>query len=249
MTKKKLAVFIGIFVILSWLILYGSYFKTPPPFPANDEVIKAMNKAFPKASANVVQDTIAVGDHHMLVPFISHSNDYGMSYWTLEKNKWQIASIQTKGEPWLWEIVRNDPSTHYLVWNIDPEDQLASIHFYYLKKRNYLVIKGTEHYYYPQVQMEEYVSLEEKSYGVMQLPSDWIATINALNAIETVSQTDWFTNQFNVHQQFTFGWIPRDQMGNTVFPKASVNSDSFSTGKIHLGFVRMLNEEELEQTE
>lgn len=249
MTKKKLAILIGFgaFAIISLVIIYRSYWMPPPPFPTNDEMIEEINKTFPKASVSLIQAAMAAGDRHMLVPFISRTNDYGLSYWGLNQGKWKVMSIHTKGSPWVWKIKQHDPSTYYLVWNIAPEDQVDSISFYLLRNRGYQISGGTDHYYNPRVQMEENVSLHDKSYGAMQLPNDWVEAINAFTIEGTARQTDWFGNLIQSNQYIDFRWMPRDQLGNEVFTEASVNGSSFSNGKIHLNFVMYVNEKELEQ--
>ena len=44
----------------------------------------------------------------------------------------------------VWKIDRNDPSSFQFVWNIHPEDQLSSIHFYLIRDRGYHITEGIE---------------------------------------------------------------------------------------------------------
>ena len=113
----------------------------------------------------------------------------------MEKDKWRVASIDTNGRPMVWKIDRNDPSSYQFVWNIHPEDQLSSIHFYLIRDRGYHITEGIEHYY-PRVQMETKISLQEKSYGLIPLPDDWVTVMDALIKVESAKQHDLFFNDF-----------------------------------------------------
>lgn len=236
MTQKKIW-FVVLFIFLLSIIGFWFYFSMPTPFPTNQQLIEEMNRIFPKATASIIQDTIPIDERHVLVPFISKKDDYGLSYWVWKNHKWQVASIDTKGEPMLWKLNRNDPSSFYFVWNIDPKDQLSSIHFYLIRNRGYRIAEGIERYY-PRVQMEKRVPIQEKSYGSMQLSDEWITFMNAY--IKVVS-----AKQFPEQNMF-FGWIPYDQTNKETFPGSSVNGTSYVNGKVDLEHVMIVGKRDIE---
>ncbi|MGG1662486.1 hypothetical protein [Brevibacillus sp. NRS-1366] len=244
MTKKKLWS-LGIFIILLSIIVYWFYFSMPTSFPTNEQLVEEMNSIFPEATASIIQDTIPVDERHVLVPFISKKDDYGLSYWVWKNHKWKVASIDTKGEPMLWKFNINDPSSLYLVWNIHPKDQLSSIHFYLIRDRGYRITEGIEHYD-PRVQMEKRVFAQEKSYGLMQLSDDWVTFMNAYIKVESAKQPNLFINNFSPKQDMFFGWIPYDQTNKETFPESSVNGTRYSDGEVNLEYVMILDKGDIE---
>jgi hypothetical protein len=245
MTKKKLWTFIGlgVAVVLSSAIIYWFYFSKPTTFPTNEQLVEEINNFFPEAAASVIQDTIPVDERHVLVPFISNKDDYSLSYWVWQKHKWRVASIDTKGRPMVWKIDRNDPSSFQFVWNIHPDDQLSSIHFYLKRDRGYHIIEGIEHYS-PGVQMEKKVSLKEKSYGLMQLPDEWVTFMNTFIKVESAKQPNIFFKDFFPEQYMFFGWLPYDQTNKETFPERSVNG--YSNGTVDLEHVMILDKGDIE---
>ena len=186
-----------------------------------------------------------VDEHHVLVPFISNKDDYSLSYWVWQKHKWRVASIDTNGRPMVWKIDRNDPPSYQFVWNIHPDDQLSSIHFYLIRDRGYHITEGVENYY-PRVQMEKKVSLKEKSYGLMPLPNEWVTVMNSFIKVESAKQPDLFFNDFSPEQYMSFGWIPYDQANKETFPERSVNGNGYSNGKVELEHVMILDKGDIE---
>lgn len=236
--KKKLKLWsLGIFIILLSIIVYWFYFSKPTSFPTNEQLVAEMNSVFPKATASIIQDTIPIDERHVLAPFISKGDDYGLSYWVWKNHKWKVVSIDTKGEPMLWKLNKSDPSSFYFVWNIDPRDQLRSIHFYLIRDRGYHITQGIEHYN-PRVQMEKRVSLQEKSYGLMELSDDWVKFMNAYNKVESAKQSP--------ERDMYFGWIPYDQKNKEIFPENSVNGASYSNGKVGLEYLMIVNKGDIE---
>lgn len=250
MTKKRLWTFIGLglFVVLSTATIYWFNFAAPATFPTNEQLVKEINNLFPLADADVTQDTVPVDERHVLVPFISNKDDYSLSYWVWQKHKWRVVNIDTKGRPMVWKIDRNEPATYQFVWNIHPDDQLSSIYFYLVRDRGYQVTEGIE-LYYPRIQMEQKVSIKEKSYGLMQMPVEWAAFINAAMKVETAKQPDLFFNSFFPEQYMSFGWIPFDQAEKETFPERSVNGNGYSNGNVEMEHVMILDEGDLERPE
>ena len=225
------------FIILLSIIVYWFYFSKPTSFPTNEQLVDEMNSIFPKAAASIIQDTIHIDEGHVLVPFISKGDDYGLSYWEWKNHKWKVVSIDTKGKPMLWKLNINDPSSLYFVWNIHPKDQLSSIHFYLIRDRGFRIAEGIEHYN-PRVQMEKRVSVQEKSYGLMQLPDDWVKFMNAYIKVESAKQSP--------ERDMFFGWIPYDQTNKESFPESSVNGAGYSNGEVGLEYVMILNKGDIE---
>lgn len=246
MKKKKLWAFIvGIAIILSTAMIYWFYFPKPASFPTDEQLIEEINGFFPEADASVIQDTLPADERHTLVPFISNKDDYGLSYWVWQKHKWRVVSIDTKGQPRIWKIDRDDPSSFQFVWNIHPEDQLSSIYYYLIRDRGYHISEGIDHYY-PRVQMEKRVNLQEKSYGLMQLPNEWVAFMNSYINTESAKQSNKFFYNFFPEQSMFFGWIPYDQANKEALLDRSVNGNGYSNGKVDTDYVRILNKADIE---
>ncbi|MCJ8008695.1 hypothetical protein ACFFF5_08770 [Lederbergia wuyishanensis] len=251
MDKKKLLMFVGIGIIfmLSSALTYWFYFSKPVSFPNKEQLVEEINKIFPEAAATVIQDTIPVDERHVLVPFISNESHYGLSYWVWKKHKWRVAFIDASGEPRLWKVDRNNPSSYHFVWNIHPEDHLSAIDFYMLKDRGYLVTEGKE-FYYPKVQMEESVSLREKPYGALQLPEEWVSFMNTFIKVESAKQPNLFFNDIFTEQYVHFGWISYDQTNKESFPERSFSGGgSYSNDNVNLDFLMILEKEQLEVPE
>jgi len=225
------------FIILLSIIVYWFYFSKPTSFPTNEQLVDEMNSIFPKAAASIIQDTIPIDEGHVLVPFISNKDDYGLSYWAWKNHKWKVVTIDTKGKPMLWKLNINDPSSLYFVWNIHPKDQLSSIHFYLIRDRGFRIAEGIERYN-PRVQMEKRVSVQEKSYGLMQLPDDWVTFMNAYIKVESAKQSP--------ERDIYFGWIPYDQTNKESFPESSVNGAGYSNGEVGLEYVMILDKGDIE---
>jgi hypothetical protein len=80
MTKKKAWTIASLAVLglLSLFMIYWFYFAKPVSFPTNEQLVKEINRIFPEASASVIQDTIPVDERHVVVPFISNEDEFGI---------------------------------------------------------------------------------------------------------------------------------------------------------------------------
>lgn len=245
MKKNKILILVvlGLFVLVI-PIVYWFYFSKPDPFPAKKHLISEINSVYPEAEARIIQDTLHMDDRHVLLPFISKNGSYGLSYWVWKNHKWGMASVDTKGEPRIWEINKKDPSTFRFVWNLDPNDHLNHLKFFFIKDRNFLVSDGKETYY-PRLQMEKKVSLIGKSYGVQKLPNDWIKIMNSLLKIESAQQPGVFLLNNSIPDQY-FGWNPYDEKGKEMIPQGSMNGNEYTNGDEDISFIRIINETELE---
>lgn len=248
MKKKSIWLLVALGVIsLTTCLIYWFFFWPPKPFPSNEQIAKEINRTYKEAGAKVILDPLIVDQHHIAVPYISSSEDYGLSYWGWRNHKWQVLTIDTKGEPKVWKVNGNDPSSFVIVWNIDPEDQLQAIQFYLIRNRFHGMTAEGE-YYAPRVQMKKEISLSEKSYGVLHLPKDWAVVLHSLlkEDQERLGQSSLFFNDFFPLQSAYFGWIAYDQSGNEAFPEQSVNGSTYAVGDVYQEYVMILNKVELE---
>lgn len=246
--KKKLWVIVSLvsLVFLSF-ILYRSYFLKPTPIPSDKQhLMKEINNAFPEAQASSIQDMISIDDQHYFIPFISKDGKFGVSYWVWERSRWQPASINTTGQPFVWQINRDDPSSFHFVWNIDPRENLDQISFYLIRDRGYHIIDGDEHHYFPRVQMEQQVSLKEKDYGVLKLPKEWSVFMKTFKKVKSAEKQQLLFDSFFYDRYIYFGWIPYSKNGKEAFPESSVNGSRYSNGNESLDFLRILDKDEIE---
>lgn len=246
MKKKNMWLLIAFgIVLLTTFLVYWFLFWPPKPFPSNEQIVQEINRTYEEAEAKVIQDTLFVDTHHVVVPYISANEDYGLSYWRWRNHKWQVISIDTKGEPKVWKVKGNDPTSFAIVWNAHPDDQVQAIQFFLLRNRNYVMTNGVEHYS-PRIQMEKEISLREKSYGILHLPKDWALVLNSILIENRGGQSSLFFNDFYPLQNAYFGWIPYDQSGKEAFPEQTVNGNSYMVDDIDQEHVMILNTVDLE---
>lgn len=230
---------------LTTFLVYWFLFWPPNPFPSNRQVVQEINRTYEEAEAKVIQDILFIDSHHVVVPYISANEDYGLSYWRWRNHKWQVISIDTKGEPKVWKVNGDDPTSFALVWNAHPDDQLQAIQFYFLRNRNYGMTNGVEHYS-PRIQMEKKISLREKSYGILKLPKDWALVLNSVLIENRGGKSSLFFNDFFPLQNAYFGWLPYDQSGKETFPKQTVNGHTYVVDDIDQEHVMILNTVDIE---
>lgn len=234
-------------VILS-TFTYLIYFSPPASFPSEKQLIEEINNTFPEAEVTDIQDVFDVGDRQRYVPFKSNETSYGKSFWVWDKYRWRVRYIDTVGEPQLWRINKNDPSSYHIVWNIHPDDQLKEIQFYLTRDRGYSIRENTKETYYPKVQMRQKISIEGEGYGVLKIPKDWVDFVNTINDTQAAKQSrfDALLTGISAEQQVFYGWIPYDGANKVAFPSNSVNGSGYSNGDIDLDFVMILNESEVD---
>ncbi len=242
--KKLIAWSIPIIVLLSLFIVYKLYFSKPSEFLTNDQIVKEINHVYPEALAQTVQDKLSVDDRHILVPFISSKGNYGLSHWVWKHGQWKVAVIYSNGYPRVWKIDEKDPSTFYLMWNMNPTDKLAAIDFYLLKDRSYR-ISDNIHQYDPKVQMQTTVSLQEKSYGVMQIPADWVTFWDVYKRVQQPDSYSFFSRFYN-DPSIYFGWLSTDELGNEIYPEHSVNGVTFYNDRMNIDYIMILDKREVE---
>ncbi|MDP5276261.1 hypothetical protein [Chengkuizengella axinellae] len=226
-------------------LYYWFYLANPDDIPSNKQLVEKMNRVFPAANVAHIQDKIRLDEKHIFIPFISSKDEYGVSYWIWTKHKWELVNINTTGSPEVWNIKEKNPSTHFIVWNIHPDDQLETIKFHLLKDRGYRIADGVERYH-PKVQMEETISLKENSYGAISIPEDWTQIIKSYRNIEPVQSFSFF-NHYGFSQYYIYyGWTSYDQYGNQTFPGNSVNGNGYSNRDYNIDFMMIMDEAKLE---
>ncbi|MGG1675598.1 hypothetical protein ACIFOT_07575 [Neobacillus sp. NRS-1170] len=237
---------VGVVIVLAaaaWF--YWFNFSKPSSFPANGQLIERMNKVFPTAAVKSIKDIVHVDKRHVFVPFVSEEGRYGVSYWAWKKHNWKLVHIDNTGEPLLWKINSNDPSTYYLLWNSHPDDKVSYIKFYFIRDRGFQGFDGIETYD-PRIQLEKKVTLTDRSYGVLRLPVEWSAIVKSLQQAGNQNISDGLINSLlpNNNDLF-FGYIPFDKSDKVAGIKNSVNGSSYTNGDID--YIRILNKSEIEE--
>jgi len=242
--NKKL-VMVPILLVIIAFVVYLFYDGKPKQFPSTAQAIKAMNQLYTEANVRIITDVIPLDSRHVFVPYISGDNLYGMSFWVWDRFQWKLGRIDTRGEPYIWKINERDASTHYIVWNMDPQDELRELKYYLIGERDFHSSESLETYR-PRIQIEKTISLQKKNYGVFPFPKDWAELVNEnLRLSKAVRPTSFF--QMNSPSSSLYvGWIPYGHQGKVTFPENTVNGSGFDSGGINIDFVRILNESELE---
>lgn len=249
MLNKKIVTFgIAVVIVLATATsFYGSNFSKPASFPEKGQLIEKMNKIFPTATVKSIQDIVQVDQKHMFVPFLSEEGRYGVSYWGWNKHKWKVLHIDNAGEPRLWKINSNDPSTYYMVWNIHPDDKVDYMKFYFIRNRGFQGSDGVETYS-PRIQLEKKVTLKEKTYAVIPLPREWSAIISSLQQAGNPNISDViFNSVFSNNNDLFFGYIPFDKTDKAAGIMNSVNGSGYTNGDINLDYIRILDPFEIEE--
>lgn len=244
--KTKGFVIVGfIFLLACILAIYWFYFSEPDPLPGEEQMIMEINELLPEADAGEIQEIILIGDRHAVAPLISKEGTYGVSNWIWKQHEWKLGTVRTAGEPKIWKIDPGDPSTYRIVWNIDPaEKSIHTLDFYFIRER-YWSISYDKHQYDPSIQMKKEVSFQEHPYGVMKLPDDWIAVMEAMNSGKSGRASSLF-DDFIQQPHLSLGWIPLDENGEETFPEGAVNGSSFQNGNLKEEHMTVLNLEEVE---
>lgn len=241
--KKALIVIVAAVLLV---LVYSHYF--PRSFPSDESAIGIMNKRFSEVNASRVLDTLQLDDRHMFVPYVSSEDKYGLSYWVWNNFKWKVLLIRSTGEPELWKINEKDPSTHYMVWNINPKDQLSRIDFYLMRNRGYSISQGQKsNIYTPGIQKHSSVSLEGKSYGALQPPAEWEKILQDDLHLMNNKQSYSIFDSLQTNSSMRIGFITYNQQGESSFPTQSVNGGSFSGGNVPTRFINFINDNELER--
>jgi hypothetical protein len=245
MNRKVIIFFLlAVAIVASSILVYWYYFSKPTAFPKSDQLVEKIQRVFPEASPNVIQDTVTIDERHRFVPFISKEGKYGVSYWQWEQHKWKVVSISTTGDIHVWKIDNNDPSTFYFLWNFHPDDQVNQLKLYMIRDRGYHGA-NRELWYEPRIQMEKLVE-QKKSYGVLKMPAEWASSMNDLLQVGSTEPTGLFNKGITPNAGMYFGYIPYNKSGQEARTMNSVNGSSFQMGNFDHEYVRQLSEPEIE---
>lgn len=249
MNKKLLILLLIMILIIAGGFVYWYYNSDPIVIPSHEELIKRIDGAYEETEVAKVQDAILVDKRHLFVPYISKNNDYGTSFFVWKKGKWEIESVNTSGQPILWKINLDDPSSYQMVWNFHPDDKFQYAQFYLMRDRGYEVTQGIE-FYYPKVQLMKKVKATQTSYGVGKLPKDWVSLIHFANNVQKPERMSDLFMELNPDQYLTFSWQPIYEKKNDddIFSKRSINDGGFSSGE-NYEYISLIDDLELESTE
>ncbi|BCB04216.1 hypothetical protein [Bacillus sp. KH172YL63] len=236
--KKRLFILIASILIMG-IGVYSLLVSHAGSPPGNDEILAEINGEMHEASVNDIQDFLLLDSRHGAAPFRTDTGEYGMSYWKWSITGWKLKGYTTKGEPRLWKVHQKDPSSYHIVWNIDPEEEVSKLAFYYIKERGYFG-DGEKERYYPNIQMKREVSLKKKSYGVLKIPKNWMeATKEAFD--ENGSSNAFFhTNLYS-----TFAWVPLDASGERKSGYREGNGSSYYQ-QIQVEYMKLISAGELQ---
>ncbi|MEW9052689.1 MAG: hypothetical protein AB2392_16120 [Neobacillus sp.] len=245
MTKKWVYVFSGFsVVVVAAFFLHWYYFAEPESFPVNEELVSEINRVYPEAVASAIQDTVFIDNKHVFVPFLTEKNEYGISFWAWKGHEWKVLQLDTAGNSVLWKIDENDSSSYHFVWNIHPDDQISYLKFYFVRDRGFGGYKNI-YTYSPKVQLDKKVSLEEKSYGVLKVPKDWLSVMKPLLKMETGNVRTIFSSIFTRESMY-FGYTAYNAADEESSVMKSVNGRGYGYKGIETEFVRHLDESQLE---
>lgn len=237
--------------IASVLLLVFMWWNYSPPskFPDKGKLLQEMNDALndfgTSDQVDEIQKVIQVDRRHAAVPYISEDGDYGMSFWIWGKWKWELTSLESNGEPRLWMIDRNDPTSYFLTWNIAPEIGAEKLNAYIIRQRDYGMAEG-KNFYSPRVQMSKEVVVAEEPFGAIPLPSTWQEVLQSTIRLDETETFSWFDSYSTAAMQFEFRWDALDGNGKSVSQEVFFKSPSYSYGSSDLQYMLMIEEREME---
>jgi hypothetical protein len=235
MNKKYVFIFISILIVA---VVYLFYFAQPRALPENKELLQKINSTLLSTGAVKVQDTIFVDDRHVFVPFITKNNEYGKSFWAWDKYRWKVTAIQMGGQPSIWKIDKENPSSYQVVWNIHPDDNLNSMKLYLVRDRNYHITEDIDTYQ-PGVLLEKEIDLETL-YGSSSLPYDWVSFMDSVLKVELDKP---YVNNLELEQAMYFGWNNGKKYDENEYPKLTQNASGIQNED--LSYVRYFDDHDL----
>jgi hypothetical protein len=245
--RKFIYIVSGVIFVLIAVFIYLSYFSQPSSFLKEEQLIEEINISFPRVNAIEVQGVFDISEKHKYVPFISSEDNYGKSFWVWDKYKWRLVHIDTKGEPKIWKVNKRDPASYHIVWNIHPDDQIMQAKFYMIRDRGYSTTGGIDRKYYPRVQVNHMISMDEQPYGVLKVPNEWAAFVTSINETQSVHSNGFF-DHFPAEHQVYFSWMPLNEENELTYAKKSLNGSSNSNSDIGLEFVFPIDAMDIERS-
>ncbi|WP_099353949.1 hypothetical protein [Fredinandcohnia onubensis] len=237
MKRRKILSLIGLAALL--FVIYYFYLAKPTDF-AKTDTYKRYSEVYE------VLDIIELDERRIFVPVVTEENKYGMSLWVWKNHKWHMEFESTSGGPRVIKLKNNDPGSYKVFWNIHPDDQVSYGEFYLLRKRNYHITEGIDHYY-PQLQMKTILDFKEAPYGMTDLPKEWQKAMEASIKLEEAKRPEpIFENMFPVMQDVYFGWIPYNHEHVRQHARATHVGGASWGGGVDIQHVGDIHEEELE---
>jgi hypothetical protein len=243
MRKKVLVLILVILILISAGFLYWYYLAPPAAFPEKEEIKVIMNDPYNRVGIAEIQDSIFLDDKHVYIPFITKEEGHGISFWEWEKHEWQLSSFSTGSMPQIWKIDSDDPSSHYIMWNFHPENDLDYLTFFLIKERGFSVSEGKQEYD-PGIQMEYRAEAGGKTYGYASIPSDWQKYMEAENNRMASMVPDSLFADFFPLPQYYFGWRSTAIDGSTEYPSYP-NNNGFGRGGSSTEHLRFLGENDI----
>lgn len=163
----------GLFVFILLLLLVAIVFvnqrmSAPDGFLSEEEVLSALSL---NGSEKEIQDILQIDEQTYFVPFIANEHIYGSSVFKWVGGEWETSGEAESTGPLL---VKGD-TRPYIVWHVDPEDEVTEWELYFIRTRNYSVShldNGNEQSFYsPHIQINESIETDEKNYGYAPVPS------------------------------------------------------------------------------
>ncbi|TVX92481.1 hypothetical protein [Paenibacillus agilis] len=221
-----------------WLPLH------PGPLPSRQTMLDAIHDNFIGIEASQIADVIPLDDRHVYVPYISKGGSYGQSFWKWDRYQWKIGAIQEKGTPYIWKLDGN-LSSQFIVYHLDPRDEVGMMKVHLIRDRYYQSSEYSQRYT-PRAQMAISIPIEERLYGAIPLPSDWIRMMEEEVRISGSGQSSDLFGWMSASSQTRIGWNSYDRQGKETFTEHSVNGSGYGNGELVLQFMSIINESELE---
>ncbi|MBN8193261.1 hypothetical protein JI667_14010 [Bacillus sp. NTK074B] len=244
MKKRSILFLAGGILVVGLLAFYWPAAEKLDSRPRDGEILSQINSHLSNEEAVEVQDFLKLDAGHGVAPFLSETGGYGVSYWERHLTGWKAISIRTDGEPKVWMVYGDDPSSFYIVWNIEPDNPIHTLQFYYMRERGYSM-SGEQQHYVPGILMKTKISMEGKSYGAMKVPGEWRNALALSDGSEGPDQYFW--NESNVGMHSRFGWIPLDESNREVEWKDIDHSSSFTQGNVQEQHMHQLDLYQIEQ--
>ncbi|KIL51486.1 hypothetical protein KP77_09980 [Jeotgalibacillus alimentarius] len=164
--QKGLIVFVLI-IILAAIVFVNQRMSAPDGFLSEEEVLSALSLTGPEKE---IQDILQIDEQTYFVPFIANENTYGSSVFKWIGGEWEKSGEAESTGPLL---VKGD-ARPYIVWHVDPEDDVTEWALYFIRTRNYSVShldNGNEQSFYsPHIQLSELIETGENNYGYAPVP-------------------------------------------------------------------------------
>ncbi|NIK71924.1 hypothetical protein FHT67_005401 [Paenibacillus sp. BK720] len=243
MRGRRLLILLVLIIVAAVIIFFRTYNGKPKPFPNADEITAALNEYDSEAGAEVVLDRLKLGERLIFVPFVSSEGDYGMGFLKWEKRKWRVARVDMSGRPEVRVTDHSDPSSRYVVWNINPIEKVEEFRFYLIRDRN-AGMSDRANYYIPRVQMEEPVNVTEHPYGAMAFPEDWAGIMREDDKLNKETENHVmdiiFSHSYSRPSRLYVGYVP-------VYAKdAPPLRSSSKSGDEDTEFMNIMNETDLD---